>query len=312
MDMGSVRQWAEDGTSLGKLRIKVRDGEMVRLRHGIYATASVIAAAQGNKALRHALHVRAVLSTQSASHAAASHESAALVLGLPLLHDPLEGAVSITRPRQAGVSRSLIRSYTADLPDRHVLVKHGARVTTAARTVIDLGRTLPFMDAVVVADAALRKGMTTKSTLDEVIKACKGWPGAGKARRVLDFCDGRADSPLESCARVVFDAYRLPPPELQAEIIAGITFDPDGTAHVHEYHEYKVDFLWRRYKTVAETDGRGKYYAEGKTAIGELERDRLIREQGYRVIHITWKELFERPKRIIDRILTAFKAPTAY
>jgi hypothetical protein len=43
-----------------------------------------------------------------------------------------------------------------------------------------------------------------------------------------------------------------------------------------------------------------------------MQRDRLIREAGYQVVHITWKELFERPGRVIGRILTAFRAASPY
>ena len=131
-------------------------------------------------------------------------------------------------------------------------------------------------------------------------------------RRVVTFSDGRSGSALESCARVVFDAYGLPPPELQAKIVTGMQVDAEGrVVVVDEFHEYKVDFLWRDRKTVAETDGLMKYDS-GQTAIRQLQRDRLIRDAGYQVVHITWKELFECPERVIDRILTAFGAPSPY
>jgi hypothetical protein len=126
------------------------------------------------------------------------------------------------------------------------------------------------------------------------------------------FSSGRSGSVLESCARVVFDAFGLPPPELQAKIIGGMRVDSRGNLiALDEYHDYKVDFLWRDLKAVAETDGLMKYDS-GQAAIRQLQRDRLIREAGYQVVHITWKELFERPERVIERILTAFAAASPY
>jgi very-short-patch-repair endonuclease len=189
---------------------------------------------------------------------------------------------------------------------------NGARVTTVARTAIDLARVLPFMDAVVVADAAVRWRTGGEPRLRAVLGACERWPGADGARRVVAFANGLAESPLESRARVVFDAFGLPEPELQARITAGVTFRPDGTFRVDEYHEYRVDFLWRQHRTVAEADGKEKYYSGGRIAIDELKRDRLIREQGYKIVHITSAELDKHPERIIDRIRTAFTAPSAY
>jgi hypothetical protein len=45
--------------------------------------------------------------------------------------------------------------HIAELPPDHVTSALDTPVTTVARTVIDLGRLLPFTDGVVVADAAL-------------------------------------------------------------------------------------------------------------------------------------------------------------
>ena len=314
VDVGTVAQWAAYGVSPKRLRTMTRRGELVRFRHGVYATASAVAAAADDKALRHALNVRAVLASISAADAIASHESAALVHGLPLLNEPAHGTVWLTRPagRYQGSSVGGIRYHSAVVPRGHATNEHGVPVTTAARTTADLARALPFMDAVVVADAAIRMLKTRKSELSGVLAGCEGWPGVDQARRVVAFSDGRSGSVLESCARVVFDAFGLPPPELQAKILSGMRVDAEGkVVLVDEFHEYQVDFLWRDRKTVAETDGLMKYDS-GEVAIRQLQRDRLIREAGYQVVHITWEELFERPERVIDRILTAFKATSPY
>jgi hypothetical protein len=292
----------------------VRQGELVRLRHGTYATASVVAEAGSDRARRHALQIRAVLAASGAIRdVVASHESAALVHGLPLLHEPPEGTVTLTRSARThlGHSAAAVRNHTAELPRAHRTMRLGVPVTTMSRTVIDLARVLPFADAVVIADAAVRR-RTGASSMTAVIDACAGWPGADRARRVVAFADARAESPLESRARVVFDAFGLPAPSLQAEITAGVTFRADGTFRVYDYHEYRVDFLWREHMTIAETDGKGKYYEAGKTALDELKRDRLLREQGYKIVHITSAELDQHPSRIIDRIRTAFAATSAY
>lgn len=312
MDVGTTAQWAADGISPKRLRTMVRRGELIRQRHGTYATAEAVAAAAEDKAQRHELDIRAVLAATASPGLVASHESAALVHGLPLLKEPGPGVVSLTCPagRNAGRPAAGVRFREGGLPPEHVTMKHGVPVTTMARTVIDLSRTLPFMDAVVVADAAIRR-RTGKSKLREVLGACPRWPGVEQARRVVDFGNGLAGSPLESCARVTFDAFRLPPPELQAEIIGGTMFLPDGRVRISEYHEYKVDFLWRQYKTAAETDGMLKY-GTGKDALDQLKRDRLIREAGYKLVHITWRELFEHPERVIERILMAFEATSSH
>lgn len=294
VDVGTALQWTAEGVSAKRLRTMVRDGQLIRKRHGIYATAEAVVAAHEDKAHAHALEVRAALRAASAAGAVASHESAALIHGIPLLKEPSDGLVSLTRPATVFRDRPLrgVRFYPARLPAGHVTMELEVPVTTITRTVIDLSRTRSFMDGVVAADYAIRKLRISKSALRVVIDACKGWPGTDRARRVVDFSDGRSGSPLGSCARVVFDAFRLPAPELQAEVTGGLQ---------------EVDFMWRQYKTVADTDGLVRYDAV-QSAIDGRKRDRLIREAGYKLVHITWAELFKYPEQIIQRVLDAFAA----
>ena len=303
VDLGTAQQWEAEGISRGKLRGMVRRRELVRQRHGTYATAGLVAAAGDDKALCHVLDIRAALAACSAGDAVASHESAAVVHGLPLLGEPAAGIVALTRPpgSSQGRTEAGVRYHAARLPGDHVTRKHGVPATTIARTVVDIARTAPFMDGVVLADAAMRR-LTGKSEMLAVIDACRHWPGTGRARRAVEFGTALSGSPLESCARVLFAEHGLPPPELQKGVISYL----DG-----EYHEYRVDFCWEDRKTIAETDGLSKY-SSGKQAIDELKRDRHLREYGYKVVHITWKELLGSPERIIERIRRAFGAPTAY
>ena len=64
---------------------------------------------------------------------------------------------------------------------------------------------------------------------------------------VVEFTDQRAESPLESIARVALRDCGLPPPDLQVWL--GGVVEPGG----------RVDFYWKRYRTVAEVDGDLKY-----------------------------------------------------
>jgi len=176
-----------------------------------------------------------------------------------------------------------------------VTKRYGVAVTTAARTVADLARTGTFMEGVVVADAALYERHASKSELRRVLAGCERWPGTSRARQVIDFADGLAESVLESCARVLFRDHGLPPPELQVHITGR-----DRTMIA------RVDFFWRRHGVVAETDGLLKYDS-GERAIAERRRDRLLLEAGFEVVHVTWQELFSDPARVAGRIREAFR-----
>ena len=47
-------------------------------------------------------------------------------------------------------------------------------------------------------------------------------------------------------------------------------------------------------------------YQDGAAASAELKRDRLLRDQGLEVVHLTWAELFGQPERVVNRIREAF------
>jgi hypothetical protein len=248
-------------------------------------------------------HVLSVLAARAVvgRDAVASHHSAAVLHRLSLISEQPPSTVTLTLPPPRRWNRADpadVVFHAAELPQQHVIQLYKLPVTAVARTVVDLARRLPFREAVVVADDALSQEKNTKHELRKVPGTCARWPGAKQARKVIDFADERADSPLESVARVVIAEAGLPPPELQATI-----HGPDFA--------FRVDFLWKDQKVVLEGDGLLKYN-HGNDLIKQFTRDRLLRDAGYQVVHFTWRELFSTPHVVIDRIRKAFAAATPY
>lgn len=294
----SVAEWRAAGLTDARLRSLVRSGALVRVWHGVYATRSAVEWAKGSPARGHALLVIAVCASVGRD-SVASHQSAALIHGLDLFPRSPDKVI-LTRPtaRRSGRLRSdRLFFHAAELPDDHVTQLLGAKVTTVPRTVVDLARVSSFMSAVVTADCALRVDATTREALIATCDACAGWPGIRRARRAVDFSDPRAESVLESCARVIFHEHGLDPPELQFTVTG-----PD--------FRYSVDFYWPKYRVIAEADGEIKY-SDPRRAIRQLERDQRLRDLGYKVIHFTWRELFQNPRAIIERIRRAFASPAS-
>jgi hypothetical protein len=292
----SVAEWRAAGLSQRRLRGLVNSGELVRIRYGVYATREILAEAETDSGLRHALEVAAVAGTRSRG-VVASHESAARLWRLSLLNKVADGTVTLTvppGPRTGEYKRAGVVTHVAELPGEHVTELYGVPVTTAARTVIDIARSATFRAGVVVTDSALHERHSSKADLRRVLARCEGWPGVTGARRAVDFASPLAESALESCARVAFDEQGLPAPMLQAHILGA-----DGGVIG------RVDFCWMRYRTIAEADGLLKYQGR-QDAIAELKRDRLMREAGYEVVHFTWKELFGEPGRVAGRVRAGF------
>jgi hypothetical protein len=307
----SARRWQAKGVSPALMRSLIRSGQLIRMRQGVYATkraldwanaadpANAANAANGDPGpdpvRAHVLSVLAAMATVGGK-AVASYHSAALLHRLSLLTSPPAGTVTLTLPPAKKWNRAQpadVVFHASDLPKEHVTRLYNLPVTTVARTVADLARTLPFMDAVVVADSALNQEKATKPELLLALGQGKGWPGVRQARRAVEFADERAESPLESAARVVFANAGLAPPELQVTI-----------AGEQGQFAARVDFLWRARKVIAEADGLVKY-SDRKDLLKERERDHQLREAGYTTVHFTWRELFQTPETVITRIRSA-------
>lgn len=284
------------GVTESRLRWLVKQGVLVSLGRGVYARAAdarqLTLARNGASALRVATAVAVV-----GSQAVGSHRDAAAIHGLDLLGRGDSGVVAITRPPGATgskTSRPGVRLHIVGLPPAHRTVRLGAPVTSVARTVVDLARTTPFAEGVVVADSALRGRQATIADLNEVVAACARWPGIARARQVVEFADARSESAFESISRVAFAQGGLPPPELQVWVGAqGKVIAP-------------VDFLWREYATIAEADGAIKY-ADPERAKLQLQRDAELREAGFEVVHFTWQDLHINPAQVLRSIRAAFR-----
>lgn len=300
MRVMTAEQWKAHGVSTPLIRSLTRTGDLVQMRHGVYATNAAVRWAGNDPVRRHFLHVLAARVTVR-QDAVVSYQSAAVLHRLDLLRLPPHNGVTLTVPPsrrwERGKSASIV-FHSAELPAEHLTRIYGVPLTTPARTVADLARTLPFTDAVVVADSALREDKTTRAELGKILASCSRWPGVRQARRVVEFADEGSESPLESVARVVFDQFGLDPPELQATI-----FTPNRA--------FRVDFLWREHKVIAEADGLLKYNGR-RDYIKQLERDRCLQDAGYKVVHFTWQELFKTPEAVNERIRRAIAATTPY
>lgn len=296
--VASVAEWHAAGLTQAQLRSLTLSGDLVRVWHAVYATKTAVEWAKASPARGHALLAMAAR-TALGGDSVVSHHSAALIHGLDLF-PAASGPVTLTRPPTRRSNRRKsdgVVFHAAELPAEHVTMLLGVRVTTVPRTVVDIARVSSLMSAVVTADSALRldrngADFTTREALIAACDACAGWPGIRRARRAVDFSDRRAESALESCARVIFHEHGLDPPELQSTITG-----PD--------FRYSVDFYWAEHRVIAEADGKMKY-ADPQHAIRQLDRDQRLRDLGYKVVHFTWRELFQNPAAVLERIRRAF------
>lgn len=222
---------------------------------------------------------------------AISHASAAAVQSLPILRAPGPPTLTADHPHRA-CSRADVRLHIAGLPDVDRTTWFGSPVTTPARTVVDLARSRGVASGLVAADAVLREGLASYEELCDVVDRQSGWPGVRAARRAVRLADDRAESPLESLARLLLFSAGLPIPELQPRVeTAG--------------GRYRVDMLYPRERVVIELDGLLKYRVDPHALVEEKLRQEALERAGYRVIRLLWDDVVRHPARTLARVRAA-------
>lgn len=239
------------------LKRAVAAGEIVRDAPGRYAVPVA------DKARRAANRLSGVV----------SHRSAALHWGWELKVVPDLPDVTIPRkrhlkPDQAGG----VALHWVDL-DRDDVEK---LVTTRERTLVDCMRSLPFDEALTVADSALRHKDITKERLVELADSIKG-PGAPQARRVAREADGRAANPFESVLRAI------------SLDIAGLDLQPQVVI-ADERGRGQVDLADTRLRWVIEADSY-TWHGDRPAFVRDCRRYTRLVLLGWHVLRFVWEDV---------------------
>ena len=268
------------GASPGDVATAVRSGRWTVLARGVYSLAPASA---------DAWHLRVAAAQRRARGTVAVGRTAALLHGLPVL-GPAPARPQLVRPRGPGVRRSDVP--VVRLPDEHVAILEGVRVTTLARTAVDLARGGSPWQGVVALDGALWR-LVAREELASVLGEAARSPGIVAARAALGRARAGAASPLETLGRLRAVDAGLPEPELQVALS-----DERGLIGV-------VDQLWREQGVVAEADGLAKY-ADRDALVAEKLREDRLRETGLEVVRYTWEDAWSSSTCVPDRVRRAF------
>jgi hypothetical protein len=213
-------------------------------------------------------------------------------VGLPLIGRPPEHAQLVRDGSQRGAHGRDRDLRVSPLPSADRCEFEGISMCTPARTVIDIARAESFRNGVVVADAALRRGVDP-ADLSAVLVRMRRWPGAARARSVVRFADGRAESPGESLVRVACLAEQLPIPEPQVEVWFWGRFLG------------RVDLMIGECLLAIESDGAIKFN-QPLVLPALISRQEDLRYAGVDVLRTNWDETFkdthEFGRRMRERI----------
>jgi hypothetical protein len=295
---------ARDLRALGRhseLVAQVRRGELVPVIRGVYRRASAVT--RDTVRMPDDVFLARVRAAQLISGERLIYVAfaAAVVWDLPIVGTWPERVTVLAPPSGGGRSNATLARTSVGYPVA-AIVRDGLLVTSLARTVVDVGRSGTFGQAVAMADAALHgqvasaghpgRRAVTLAALRAEATALGVVPGSARCQGVLQFANGASESAGESVSRVAIHSLGLPAPQLQVAFA-----DARGNIGV-------VDFYWPELGLVGEFDGFGKYVRDeftggrslGEIIMAEKERENRLRALGLTVVRWDWAVALSLPK----------------
>ncbi|MFI6047592.1 hypothetical protein ACIA8C_38660 [Nocardia sp. NPDC051321] len=260
-----------------ELRARLHRGEWVPVFHGVYRETTT----QPGPELR--------------------VEAARLSMGLPVLIAAYDTAAELhgfsVADRNAthvlGVQLSRSKHLVVHL-DRHdpaqVATINGISTTTAARTAIDLARTLNRMDALATLDAASRRGLSPDELREELTRHHRR-RGLRQAAELIQLADCRAESPMESRTRLRCIDAGLPHPQPQLEVST-----PDGPR--------RLDLGWPQHRIGLEYDSIA-WHSGLHAAARDNARHNHLTTEGWTIFYATALDVLHQPELFTDPIRRA-------
>ena len=289
------RELVEDGYTDQQIRALVRTGVLHRVRHGAYVERRLWDALSAED--RHRLLCRAVLRTNHPL-TTLSHVSAVVERGVPVWGIPLAQVHTTRTDGRGGRREAGIVHHVGELAEDEVELVNGVRITSAARSAVEVMASAGPEPALVVVNGLLHAGHMTQRELEAAVQRMKHWPSTITSHLVVAMADHRPESVAETRAIWLCHDQRLPRPEPQVVIL-----DERGRMFA------RVDLSWPAYGVFLEVDGRLKYELyrrEGETLeeflLREKRREELICQlTGWVCIRVTWADL-ENPVHTARRI----------
>ena len=282
------------GVTEDEIRTARRTGAWTNLHRGAYCASDSM---PSEKEPLHRLRALAIASRSP--HLVLSHVSAAAMHHLPIWGTDLS-VVHLTRlGPSGGRSGPGRRVHATELRPEEITVQGGARLTSAVRTLIDVGCTAGFATTLIAADAALHRELVRPQALAASLSRTRHRRGAAEARRALIFADGRSESVGESLTRIVMHRSGLPEPRVQLKIYA-----PGGM------FIGRIDLGYPEFGVLIEFDGLIKYSKLLKpgdrapdVVVAEKLREDRLRDLGYLIVRLVWSELAD-PATVARKIST--------
>ncbi len=176
-------------------------------------------------------------------------------------------------------------------PDEIAVVDQ-MRVTTPARTALDLARRHPRGMAVAAIDALVQATELKMADVELLTDRYRGRHGLKAARAVLELVDGGAQSPKETWLRLLLTDAGFPRPQTQTQIAV---YNEWGWAEAY------LDLGWEDIKVAVEYDG--DHHRSLRTQFAkDIGRFEMLERRGWIVVRVIAEH---HPDDIIRRVRDA-------
>ena len=207
----------------------------------------------------------------------ASHRSAALRHGWAVLHLPEKPEVTVPKHRRlTAAQRARVSLHWADLDEVD------GCATTEDTTLVDCLRSLPALDALAVADSALRSGYP-HARMRALARDLRG-PGSRQARDVAARASPLAANPFESGLRGI--AARVSGLSVRPQVPI---YDPDFLG--------KPDLVDEQLSLVIEADSFEWHGGRSALAADARRYNRFI-AHGWLVLRFCWEDVMFHPDQV--------------
>ena len=235
-----------------------------------------------------------------------SHLTAASLWGLWLPHwFQARRELHLSKPKALPpVRREGVCGHTVLVFDDEVTLWDGIRISTPARTWLDLARILPMEDLVAVGDQLVRQ---PRPGLEERTEAWANLPelqallsrhpklkGIVKARAAAELIRPGSDSAPETFLRLALTAAGLPEPELQVRVRPSDPYSP------------AADMGYRRQRIAIQYDGGHHLTREQQSS--DNRRDESFNSAGWRYFKFNADDLAQDFRRAITQVRLALES----
>ncbi len=282
------RQALDAGLSVGEIDGRVQRAVWVAADYGVYRATETPAS----------WHQR-VMAACLAGPAVASHRAAAALWRLPGFAPDIVEVTAVRHRRR--LNPDVVWHESVRLDEREVTAIDRIPVTSATRTIIDLGAVVEEGAVVRALDDAVRRHLTSLPRLRAQLER---WGarrrGSGVVRRALE---RRADqitpeSDLETRFDELIERYELPRPCRQWAIRR-----TDGS------FLGRVDFAYPAARVAIELQSVEHHFGF-EDRLRDMERENDLAAVHWRLLQFTSSMLDRRPLIVRDRILAALAIPS--